>query len=825
MSSKKKVLVIGWDAAEWKVIMPLIQQGKMPAFARLMSRGVHGKLQTLDPPLSPMLWTSIATGFRADTHGIGGFIEPTSDGENLRPVTSTSRKVKAIWNILNQEGYKSNVVAWWPSNPAEPINGVMVSNLYQIATKPLEEEWEMPNGTVHPKEMEETMKEFRIHPHQITLNQALPFIPNLKDNIPLRSDRRTTSVIKNMANAGTIHSASCHLLEKSDWDFMAVYHDAIDHFSHVAMRYFPPRRPEIPEQDFEDFQHVVEAAYVFHDRMLDRMMSLIDEENTTVLLISDHGFHCDHQRPLYIPKEPSGPAVEHSPYGVFVMAGPGIKKNGMAISGASVLDITPTLLHHMDLPVGKDMEGKVLHACFEEPREVQFVDSWETIPGESGMHDAILREDPWAAQEALQQLVDLGYIDAIDDDKIQQVEKSKRENEYYIARNLLNAGKYQEALTILERIYQESKIQRYGQRLAFVYLSKRQYRKAMEILHDLKEENKKAEKQEDAYDKLGMEEPMFLEYLEGLIVLAMNKPHLALSKLLKIQERNPYNYQVALNIAQIFLQRKKYQEAEAQFIRALNIDDSPARAHHGLGLSFLRRGELNAAIEEFLIAIESDFFFHRGHYHLGEALVRQGLMEDAINAFEVNLRLVPGNVKAHKWLQKLYTEELKNPDKARIHFDFLQENVRGERIILTEAVEKDHAKILAFLHEIGIPVYDAEKYSEQAKNLHLSAQWLEELTTEVVFIPSHALSFLPDQFHYKLIYVQSEVDFSAQLKTGDQLKSVLSTKKLAHFQLEQSKIEAWIDSQAKLPVLYLSHESLLEHKEEQTFIIQNFLGK
>lgn len=825
MSSKKKVLVIGWDAAEWKVIMPLIQQGKMPAFARLMSRGVHGKLQTLDPPLSPMLWTSIATGFRADTHGIGGFIEPTPDGENLRPVTSTSRKVKAIWNILNQEGYKSNVVAWWPSNPAEPINGVMVSNLYQIATKPLGEEWEMPNGTVHPKEMEETMKEFRIHPHQITLNQALPFIPNLKDNIPLRSDRRTTSVIKNMANAGTIHSASCHLLEKSDWDFMAVYHDAIDHFSHVAMRYFPPRRPEIPEQDFEDFQHVVEAAYVFHDRMLDRMMSLIDEENTTVLLISDHGFHCDHQRPLYIPKEPSGPAVEHSPYGVFVMAGPGIKRNGMAISGASVLDITPTLLHHMDLPVGKDMEGKVLHACFEEPREVQFVDSWETIPGESGMHDAILREDPWAAQEALQQLVDLGYIDAIDDDKIQQVEKSKRENEYYIARNLLNAGKYQEALTILERIYQESKIQRYGQRLAFVYLSKRQYRKAMEILNDLKEENKKAEKQEDAYDKLGMEEPMFLEYLEGLILLAMNKPHLALSKLLKIQERNPYNYQVALNIAQIFLQRKKYQEAEAQFIRALNIDDSPARAHHGLGLSFLRRGELNAAIEEFLIAIESDFFFHRGHYHLGEALVRQGLMEDAINAFEVNLRLVPGNVKAHKWLQKLYTEDLKNADKARIHFDFLQENVRGERIILTEAVEKDHAKILAFLHEIGIPVYDAEKYSEQAKNLHLSAQWLEELTTEVVFIPSHALSFLPDQFHYKLIYIQSEVDFSAQLKTGDQLKSVLSTKKLAHFQLEQSKIEAWIDSQAKLPVLYLSHESLLGHKEEQTYIIQNFLGK
>ena len=821
--SKKKVLVFGWDAAEWKVIMPLIQQGKMPAFARLMSRGVHGKLQTLDPPLSPMLWTSIATGFRADKHGIGGFIEPTPDGENLRPVTSTSRKVKAIWNILNQEGYKSNVVAWWPSNPAEPINGVMISNLYQIATKPLEEEWEMPNGTVHPKELEETMKDFRIHPHQITLNQALPFIPNLKENIALRSDKRTTSVIKNMANAGTIHNASCHLVEKSEWDFMAVYHDSIDHFSHVAMRYFPPRRPEIPEQDFEDFQHVVEAAYIFHDRMLARMMSLIDEENTTVLLISDHGFHCDHQRPLYIPKEPSGPAVEHSPYGVFVMAGPGIKNNGAHISGASVLDITPTLLHHMDLPVGKDMEGKVLHACFEQVKEVQWIDSWENIPGESGMHDAILREDPWAAQEALQQLVDLGYIDALDDDKIQQVEKSKRENEYYIARNLLNAGKYQEALVILERIYQESKVQRYGQRLAFVYLSKRQYCKAMEILEDLKEENKKSEKQEDAYDKLGMEEPMFLEYLEGLILLAMNKPQLALSKLLKIQERNPYNYQIALNIAQIFLQRKKYELAEAQFIRALNIDDSPARAHHGLGLSFLRRGELNAAIEEFLIAIECDFFFHRAHYHLGEALVREGLTDDAIKAFEVNLRLVPGNVKAHKWLHKLYSEENRNLEKANIHLDFLRESLKGERIILTEAIDQNQGKVLDFIQRLGIPIYDAEKYGERAKNLHLNAQWLDELSNEVIFIPSHSLSFLPDHFHYKLIYLQTDADLSARL-LDQQLNAVLSIKKMEAVELEQRKIEAWIDSQAKLPVLYLSHESLIEFPEEQSFILDNFLG-
>ncbi len=825
MSSKKKVLVIGWDAAEWKVIMPLIQQGKMPAFARLMSRGVHGKLQTLDPPLSPMLWTSIATGFRADTHGIGGFIEPTPDGENLRPVTSTSRKVKAIWNILNQEGYKSNVVAWWPSNPAEPINGVMVSNLYQIATKPLNQEWEMPKGTIHPEELSETMKEFRIHPHQINMEQAQAFLPNVKTDEALQSDPRTTSVLRTMANAGTIHSATCHLLENSDWDFTAVYHDAIDHFSHIAMRYFPPRRPEIPEKDFEDYKNVVEAAYLLHDRMLDRMMSLIDEENTTVLLISDHGFHCDHQRPLYIPKEPSGPAVEHSPFGVFVMAGPGIKNDGRQISGLSVLDITPTLLHHMELPVGKDMEGKVLNACFEEAREVNWIESWEQVPGDTGMHDEILREDPWAAQEALQQLVDLGYIDALDDDKIQQVEKSKRENEYYIARNLLNAGKFAPAIEVLERIYAESKVQRYGQRLAFAYLTKRQYRKSKLILDELREQHNLSQNSEDAYDKLGMEQPMYLDYLEGLILLAMNKPHLSLPKLLKIQEKNPHNYQLALNIAQIFLQRKKYELAEMQFIRALNIDDSHARAHHGLGLSFLRRGDLNAAIEEFLIAIDHDFFFHRAHYHLGEALVRQGLYEDAVQAFEVNLRIAPKNVKSHKWLFEIYRDYIKDEIKSSLHKQQLDKFMKGERIICTEVVDKDQAKVLSFVQSLGFPIYEDVNSKEQAANLFQDTTWLENIGDHVVFIPSHSLSFLPEHFHYKLLYVQSESDLSPKNQKGESMSTVLSTKKLTHFEQEQAKIEAWMESQANLSVLYLSYSEMTENKEEQVFILDNFLKK
>ncbi len=112
------------------MIRPLIARGWMPTLARLMEDGVSGNLATIHPMLSPMLWNSIATGKRADKHGICGFVEPRPDRSGIRPVTSTSRKCKAIWNILTQSGLRSQVVSWFASHPAEPILGNVVSDRY-----------------------------------------------------------------------------------------------------------------------------------------------------------------------------------------------------------------------------------------------------------------------------------------------------------------------------------------------------------------------------------------------------------------------------------------------------------------------------------------------------------------------------------------------------------------------------------------------------------------------------------------------------------------------------------------------------------------------
>lgn len=157
MNPGKKVLLIGWDAADWKVINPLLDAGELPNVQRLVDQGAMAHITTLHPPLSPMLWTSIATGKRPFKHGIHGFTEPTADGMGLQPVTNLSRSTKAVWNILNQNGKKSIVIGWWPSHPAEPIDGVMLSNHYHRSRGRLEKGWPLLQGTIHPPELNDAL--------------------------------------------------------------------------------------------------------------------------------------------------------------------------------------------------------------------------------------------------------------------------------------------------------------------------------------------------------------------------------------------------------------------------------------------------------------------------------------------------------------------------------------------------------------------------------------------------------------------------------------------------------------------------------------------
>ena len=169
-------------------------------------------------------------------------------------------------------------------------------------------------------------------------------------------DHRLAACGRILAECTTVNAVATWLIQNRVWDFTAVYFDAIDHFCHAFMRHHPPRQDHIPERDFELYRGVVEAGYRYHDMMLNTLVQMSGPE-TTVILMSDHGFHADHLRPKVVPAEPAGPAFEHRDFGIFVMAGPGIEQDTL-IHGVNLLDITPTLLAMFGLPVGRDMDGR-----------------------------------------------------------------------------------------------------------------------------------------------------------------------------------------------------------------------------------------------------------------------------------------------------------------------------------------------------------------------------------------------------------------------------------------------------------------------------------
>ncbi len=815
----KKVLVIGWDAADWKVIRPLIAEGKMPALKKMMDEGSHGNLATLEPPFSPMLWSTIATGVRPDKHGILGFTEPDPATGSVRPVSSVSRKVKAIWNILTQQGKHTNVIGWWPSHPAEPVNGICVSNHYQRANKGIHEEWGMADGTVHPAELSDVFKALRVHPDEFTEQHILPFIPNAA-KIDQDKDMRMGMMSKILADCATIQSAATWAMDHTKWDFTAVYFDAIDHFCHGFMKYHPPQLPGVPDDQFEIYKDVVRAGYQFHDMMLEQLLKMAGEE-TTVVLLSDHGFHSDHLRPINLPKEePAAPAYEHRDYGVICMKGPGIKK-GEVINGASLLDITPTLLTLFGLPVGKDMDGKPLIQAFDELVEPELISSWEDVEGECGMHPGEIQEDPYAAEEALKQLVDLGYIEDPGENKAVAVARVKLHAEYNLARVYLGSNRAELALPILEKIHEENpENSRFTQRLAACYytLDKlEECKKAIKTIRTTEKQKKidanikmtKArEKAEERLKKMGKDkgerfENFFqlkdladspaMDLLEGNILLREGKPKKALEKFKQAELSQPDLPKLNIQIGRGYSQLKKWKESEKAFVKALELDGDNAIARHGLSMALLRQEKYEEAVDEALGAVGLNYAFPIAHYHLAEALYYLEEYESSAQAFEVCLTLAPNISKARNWLIEIYENKLKTPEKldrikeyntvdakdfssdidekVALHKQEIKEQSQGEIVIVSGLPRSGTSMMMQMLDNGGlVPFTDKIREADESnpkgyyeheaiKKMPFDKKkvWLKDANGKVAKVVSHLLTHLPPRYNYKIIFMSRPV--------------------------------------------------------------------
>ncbi|MBW2014856.1 MAG: alkaline phosphatase family protein [Deltaproteobacteria bacterium] len=840
--SSKRVLLLGWDGADWKIIYQLLDAGQMPALEKFINQGVMGNIATLQPSLSPILWTTIATGKRADRHGILGFVEPNAAGSGVQPVSSQSLACQPLWNIISRHGKKSAVVNWFASHPADIIDGIVVSDFFRQARGKSFDHWPMPPRTVSPVSLEKVMKDLRVHPADIDPSQVLFFIPDAA-NIDQTKDKKPAILARLLAQCATVHAAGTHIAEHEKWDLLAVYYDTIDRICHHFMGYRAPKMAHISDQDVEMFGSIVDNCYRFFDVMLARYMQIVGEE-TTIVLVSDHGFHSDHLRP--VGAEHSGfknPVYWHREYGIFAAKGPGIKQDDL-VFGSSLLDVGPTVLHLMGLPVARDMPGKVLTRIFEHPRQPEYIDTYETQTRPVSAPSERAFDDPESVQEALRQLADLGYIEPVSQDAAQAIEKVTTSNMSTLAEVHFQAGKFKKAAEMLEQLLRKDTNQNALKlKLAQCHLQMGKIDACRHMVDEILADTP--------------ESPQ-AHFMYGATLFSEEKYDAALDHFNKAEETGPGLPNLHNKMATVYLRQKRWKDAERVFRKALDIDGDSADAYRGLGTALYFQEQYESAVENLLRSIGLMYYQPSAHLQLGYALIKLGHIDDAIEVFQRLLELAPDMAAAHKALSGVYrakgevgqsalhTVKAKGiQDKRRkmTKPDKPDTAVQDQAVItvVTGLPRSGTSLMLQMLEAGGMEVltdhirkadednpkgyYEFEK----VKAIKRDVTWLDHVQGRAVKIIYSLLYDLPASKQYNVLFMERHMDevLASQEKmlkrSGKQTDQRKSEKLKKVFETQTRKLKSWLSNQKSFRIMNVSYNQIIETPVESCTMINKFL--
>ena len=355
-----RVLLVGIDGADPAILERLIAAGRLPTFARLRRDGASGPLRSREPLLSPLLWTTVATGRAPQDHGVLDFVEAAPDGHAV-PITSARRRVPALWNIATQFGRSSGFIGWYASFPVERVRGFEVSDrvaFHQVASA------HAVDGAAYPPSLAASLPEFGSPPVDLAAVRRR-FVSSTGGPHSDDGERRLGQLARMYGTTEHYRRLALRLQRTYRPELLGLYFEIVDACGHLFMEDAPPRRAQVSDEDYAAFSGTVDRCYEYQDEVLADLMTLADADTLT-LLCSDHGFKSGDRRPDTPGRADDGQAaLWHLPNGVIVMHGSTVRR-GAALRNASILDITPTILHALGVPLSHDLPGHPLREAWAE---------------------------------------------------------------------------------------------------------------------------------------------------------------------------------------------------------------------------------------------------------------------------------------------------------------------------------------------------------------------------------------------------------------------------------------------------------------------------
>jgi predicted AlkP superfamily phosphohydrolase/phosphomutase len=400
----RRVILVGIDGLGLEQLRDSVARGGLAAFAQMIRRGAHGPLATLRPTEAPPIWTSIFTGRLPRDHGVKSFATYRLRGSatvyellpkgalvglleraglvSTAPITSASRRRRALWNALNAFGIPAGVVRAWGTHPPERIQAFMLSPYFHL----FQDDPARAADALHPRDLAPEVRARAVHAADIDRTLLAPFIDFTVDlpgdDLPWRRDL----VERALAPDLTYQRGGAVLRAAYDPPFFTTYFRGLDVVGHTFLRYAQPEAfGDVRPEERRRYGNVMDAYAAFLAQGIGELAQSV-RPGEVLIVVSAYGME---------PLPPWRRAWEwmmgdrwasgtHSdaPDGVILAVGDGIRP-GATLRTASVLDLAPTILYLMGLPVARDMEGRILTEMlqddFTRAHPVTFIPSYESL--------------------------------------------------------------------------------------------------------------------------------------------------------------------------------------------------------------------------------------------------------------------------------------------------------------------------------------------------------------------------------------------------------------------------------------------------------------
>jgi predicted AlkP superfamily phosphohydrolase/phosphomutase len=406
---KAPVIWLGLDGLDFELLDRLAAEGRMPNWKRLVEEGYAATLKSYLPVLSPIVWTTVATGVGPDVHRVLDFQEVEAATGQKVPISGDSRAVPAVWNVASASGLKVGVVGWWATHPAEEVSGFFVTDhaspilfrglpragvAYPVSLTAGVEQIISRDGRIADSELEAYV---RAPLSEIAAGRA--HAEGLENPyVALASILGATRVQQRIAR---------ELYDRNLPDLMVLYLEGTDGIGHVFASMVPPKMECTSQEDFERFSGAVDAYYALVDKLLGQWMRRAAEDGATLVVNSDHGFKWSDDRPCERSSlNPATAAFWHRLDGVFAAWGPRVKR-GLPRGNASVYDVAPTISALLGLPVDRRVRGDALTKIFTDVPAPAKKDVYSTVAVRRVQAEGLSDKD---ADEYARNLRNLGYL-------------------------------------------------------------------------------------------------------------------------------------------------------------------------------------------------------------------------------------------------------------------------------------------------------------------------------------------------------------------------------------------------------------------------------